>query len=112
MRLEQNVTEHLPEIKDLGEGVVYRGNRFSAAARFAMDATKINSDIYLDSLKDLRMWVINPTPLIGPVLAFAIAYVTTPVTSFAYSAISLKYSQDKKGYVFNRITRDRLNIIG
>ena len=108
--LEKSVEEAVE--KDIGEDVVYSGNRLFAALQFTREATKHNSDIYLKSLKDLKLWLFNPMPVISPIVAFSACYITTPMSAFLYSAISLKYSRDKKGYVFDITTRDRLRVVG
>lgn len=51
----------------------------------AQEATSENSRIYLDSLKDPKLWIINPTPLLGPVLGFGVCYIMTPINCFLAS---------------------------
>jgi len=109
--LEKSVIEE--SSLDLEDDSVYLGNRFTASLKFAREVTSFNSSIFLDSLKDIkRLWLINPTPIIGPFIAAGACYILTPITSFTYSSFALRYSEDKNGYVFNRTTRDRLSIIG
>ena len=92
---------------------VYSRHRLIAAMQFAGEATKYNSDTYLKSLRDVKgLWLINPTPLLGPVIAFGACYISTPITAFAYSAFQLEYNPYKSGHVFEMNSQDRLRVVG
>lgn len=80
--LEQRFEEGTREIeKDVGEGVIYKGNKIFAACKFARNVLKGNQEI------------------INKGIGYYLCYLTT-VSSFVYSLIELKYSQEKEGYVF------------
>jgi len=91
--LEKSVVDVLPEIKDIGEGVVYRGNRISAAGQFAVDVVRMNQR--------------EITDYIGHYLCGL-----TSINSFVYALFMLKYSRTERGYTFDLKPEDRLNVVG
>lgn len=77
------------------------GNRVSASLRFSLEQTKKNSDVFLDSLKDIKLW-LSPyyvLPIMGPPIAALCCYVYAPMTSFLYAMAFARYCPEEKKFV-------------
>ena len=82
--------------RDIGEGIVYKGGRISAAAGFAADVVRMNQEVVTDRL--------------GNFLCYS-----TALNSFVYALFKLKYSSAENAYAFDlrdSKPEDRLQVVG